>query len=92
MMRRSLRSIVEDIADDLRGRSYEYWRKKEFPEVFQHVRNGEVVNVELNLLEDTAEYLHIGIAVDDGHWLSTTWPVTTSIIIRSVVSGLETKK
>ena len=81
MTRRFLNSCVRNIADQIRDRPFAYWKTRTFPEVFQQTCNGRVINVELNLLEDTQQYLHIGIAVDDGRWLSTYWPVTTSIIV-----------
>jgi hypothetical protein len=82
MRRRLLHCCARQIAETNQCNTFAYWTAKTFPEVFQQTWNGQTVNVEFNLLENTSEYLHIGIAVDDGGWLSSHWPVTTSIIIR----------
>jgi len=61
---------------------YAYWRKHSFPHVEERVEQGVPLNIELVLLEDTPEYLHIAVNVDDGRWLNTIMPVGSSFIVR----------
>ena len=44
--------------------------------------NSNTYNVEVELLENTAEYLHVNIAVDDGHLPACMFPVSESFICR----------
>ena len=44
---------------------------------------GDYWQVEVSLLEKKPEYVHIGIAVDDGGWRAFV-PLSTSIIVEAV--------
>jgi ribulose bisphosphate carboxylase small subunit len=84
MKRSILAGRVRHLAGVLNQEPWEFWEHIDFPHAYQEsTGEGESdLNVEWSLLEDTLEYIHVGIAVDDGGWLSGHWPVTTSIIIR----------
>ena len=43
--------------------------------------------VEVELLENTAGYVHVLIAVDDGSVPASFWPLTATIICRKVALG-----
>lgn len=44
--------------------------------------------VEVQLLENTDSYVHVGIAVDDGHFLRAIHPLSSSFICKKLpVSG-----
>ena len=46
--------------------------------------NSVTYQVEVDLLENTEEYVHVGIAVDDCRLLSSLFPVSDSFIVRKV--------
>lgn len=69
------------------------WSAKPFEQLvadLKEAQNYEVkadsvlYQVEVDLLENTKEYVHVGIAVDDGHFLSSIFPLSDSFIVRKV--------
>ena len=81
-MKRALwKRCASVIAGEIEGEPYAHWASTEFPVTFERVFEGKELQVELNMLEHEEEYIHIGIAVDDGG-LGAYWPVSTSVIIR----------
>jgi hypothetical protein len=44
------------------------------------------LQVELNVLERTPEYVHVGIAIDDGTLLRSIVPRSTSILVKRGVT------
>lgn len=51
---------------------------------YQVNENSITYQVEVDLLENTEEYVHVGIAIDDGHLLSSIFPLSASFIVRKV--------
>ncbi len=81
MDRKSLKKIAHEISDEFERLPYDHWHREDFPIVYEQCINGETVNVELELLENKDEYLHIGVGVDDGKFFNSLVPVTSSFII-----------
>jgi hypothetical protein len=49
---------------------------------YQVVADSVVYQIEVDLLENTEEYVHVGIAVDDGLLPSSIFPVSDSFILK----------
>ena len=81
MKRSLLKRYARAIASELERKSYNDWLGVEFPLTFEKRFEGQVVNVEVSLLSSTAEYLQLGIAIDDGGWLSPYFSVGISVVI-----------
>jgi len=47
----------------------------------------EKYQVEVKILEDTAAYIHVSVAVDDGHFWRAMHPLASSFISRKEVLG-----
>jgi hypothetical protein len=80
MRRAAMKRLAEEIAGEVSSRPYSHWRAQRFPVCFSRTFEGRELQVELDLLEQKEEYIHIGIAVDDGK-LSAFFPASTSVII-----------
>jgi len=42
--------------------------------------NSKTYQVEVKLLENTEAYIHVMVAIDDGHWLRAMKPLTSGFI------------
>jgi hypothetical protein len=51
-------------------------------DVYEVVADSKQYQVEVELLEDTPEYLHVGIAVDDGRLPASIRPETGGFLLR----------
>ena len=49
-------------------------------QVYEIEFESKMLQVEVQLLENTDTYIHVGIAVDDGHWLRAMHPLSSSFI------------
>jgi hypothetical protein len=81
MKRKILKQVCHDIANELSRHSYHYWKEQAFPNAFERKIGNVSVCVELVLLEDEKNYLHIAVAVDDGGALTSIFPVSSSFIV-----------
>jgi hypothetical protein len=75
MNRKTLRAIGKQVSAELEKRSYEEFKALTFPHSYREEREGVEVNVELVLLEDSPDHLHISVVVDDGGWFRSMFPV-----------------
>jgi hypothetical protein len=70
----------------------EQWEAKPLPQVLHDLADGNVAyevthssktyQVEADLLEDTPDYLHVSVAVDDGTLPQSIYPASKSLILR----------
>lgn len=81
MKRSILKSYARAIAEDAETKSYDYWRSQDFPVTYEEVRNGREIQVEIVLLEDKPDYLHLHVGVS-GDWLSDYIPACYGAMIR----------
>lgn len=81
MKRSVLKRYVREIASELERKPYDYWVGTKLPLTFGKMFKGQLINVEVSLLSSNAEYMQLGIAIDDGGWLSPYFPVGISIVI-----------
>ena len=49
-------------------------------QVYEIEFESQMLQVEVELLENTNTYIHVGIAVDDGHWLRAMHPLSASFV------------
>ena len=49
-------------------------------QVYEIEFESKMLQVEVQLLENTDTYLHVGIEIDDGHWLRAMHPLSSSFI------------
>lgn len=82
MKRRILKQLCHDITLDLGREPYSHWSQVSFPVVYTEEREGCVLNVELVLLEDEEEYVHIAVNVDTGGLIDSFAPVGDSFITK----------
>lgn len=57
---------------------------------YQVEADSVVYQVEVNLLENTEQYLRVGIGIDDGHLPSSIFPVFDSFMLRKAAPAAET--
>jgi len=81
MKRSVLKKYAREIASELEQKPYDYWRGANLPLTFERMFEGQLINVEVTLLSSNPEYMQLGIAVDDGGWLSPYFPIGISIVI-----------
>lgn len=77
----ALRRFAAQIAEEVEGKSYEYWIQQELPIHSERTFEGKELFVEIDALEIRPDYVHIGISVSDGG-ISAYYPVGTSAIVR----------
>jgi hypothetical protein len=82
MKRKDLKAFCQAKADEFGRMGYAHWRKQAFPIAAEVSSGGETLQLELVLLEDTDEYLHVSVSADDGGWLNARVPPTSSFIVR----------
>lgn len=80
LKRSKLRAHVRQMASELEMKSYEHWGAQEFPIVFQRVVDDEEIQVQIDLLENTDEYLHLLVAIS-GSFFSQFFPVSRSFMV-----------
>lgn len=76
-----LRRCLQEIVAEYESKPYEYWEIVSFPLTFERIFEDKEIQVEIDILESTPEYLHISFSVFGG-WLSAYCPVGTDIIVR----------
>ncbi len=83
MKRRRLHAYAEEVGRDLEGKPYNHWAKKEFPINYETILDGQEVHVEIDRLELTDEYVHLGIGIcSHSSLFSCYFPACTSVIIQ----------
>ena len=83
MTKRSFfRRCAERIAEELTRQSYQHWSSADYPLAFERIIEGRALQVEVVLLELTADYAHLSVSVDDGGWWAYFSP-STSVLIRN---------
>jgi hypothetical protein len=80
MKRSALKRCVREIVAEYESKPYDYWDTVTFPLTFERVFEGREIQVEIDILESTPEYLNIDFSVFAGG-LSAYFPVGTNIII-----------
>ena len=81
MKRKDLQAFCRAKAEEFERMGYAHWKKQSYPIATEVSVGGKTLQVEVDLLEDTDDCLHIGISVDDGG-LSAYFPPSTSFIVR----------
>ena len=83
MKRSELREKLQLTLREWERRTCEELSQIRFPIVIEHGASDgdDYWDAELDLLEDTLEYLHISVAVSDGRW-SAFVPLTDSFLVR----------
>ncbi len=71
---------ARQIARECEQRSYDHWVGADFPVVFERSFEGTQVQVEIELLESTPEYVHVLVSVDDGGIWACAPPSESTII------------
>lgn len=81
-----LRRCLKEIVTEYESKPHEYWEKVSFPVTFERIFEGKEIQVEIDTLESTPEYLHISFSVFGG-LLSAYCPVGTDIIVKRNEKG-----
>jgi hypothetical protein len=79
-MRTRLKNALKEVVRTLEKRPMSYWLTVSFPLAYETEISGKRVQVEVMKLEDTPEYIHLGICVSGGV-ISDYFPVGTTIIV-----------
>ncbi len=77
-----MKQIARMIGAELEAKGFEYWRMADNLLVFTREIEGKVVQVEVQKLSATPEFVQVGIAVDDGGFLNALMPPGISIVVR----------
>lgn len=88
MKRMALKQVALVVGKELGRSGYDYWHDMPMvePLVFTRDVEGQVINIEVQKLESTSSYVHLGISVDDGGFLSSRFPPGVSIIVEKKTS------
>ena len=84
MKRSELRKMCKKAVIRLKSISFDCWtsRLHDFPVVrYFRRRNGDVVDIEIDILDSEESYLHIIVRVSDGGWLNSWLPVCESFLV-----------
>ncbi|MHC4462385.1 MAG: hypothetical protein ACYS6W_03445 [Planctomycetota bacterium] len=79
-MSKFIKRCLRELVREYESKPYEYWEKVSLPLTFERAFEGRNVQVEIDILESTPEYLQIGISVDAG-WRSFFYPFGQSMIV-----------
>jgi hypothetical protein len=71
----------------LRNRARSSWGELSDIQAYQVELNGQKYTVEVQLLENTGEYVHVSVDVDDGSLPASFRPLSASFIRQKQVSG-----
>lgn len=82
MKRRILKQICHEISRELGQKPYSHWSQANFPIVYTEERKGCALTVEIVLLEDEKDYMHIAVNVDAGGLIDSFAPAGDSFIIK----------
>ena len=74
---------AEQIAQECEQRPYDHWVAADFPVTFDRELEGKQLQVEIVLLESTADYIHLLVSVDDGGVWAYVPPSVSTIIRRT---------
>ena len=84
MKRANLKKLAFALTHQVKDKPFEYWAKQDYPIAWEQEHEGCVVQVEIERLELTADFIHLTIAVDDGTWPSAFVPPSVETIIKRV--------
>ena len=82
MKRKNLKAWCRAKAEEFERMGYAHWKKQSYPIATEVSVGGETLQVEVDLLEDTDEYLHVSVIADDGGWWNALFPSASSFIVR----------
>jgi len=84
MKKSKLQEILRREIDKYASKSYKELTEISESIVYQGNEEGEFFQVEILLLENKMDYVHVGVSVDDGSFIRTTfWPVSSSFLVFS---------
>jgi hypothetical protein len=86
MKRKTLKAYCRAKAEEFERMGYAHWKGQAYPVVLDDSIAGKNVYLELVLLEDEEEYLHIALSVFDDSWWNSVFTVDTSFIVRRSAS------
>jgi len=78
-----VKRYLSKTCEEYEAKSYEYWKAQKFPIVFEERiegLEGKVIEVDIDILESTPEYLHLSVTVAAGG-ISAYVPYTTGFIV-----------
>ena len=88
-MSKFVKRCVATLIQEYKNKPLEFWEGADFPITFERSFESKVVQVEIDLLESTPEYLQVGIIVGAG-WRSWFYPFGKTIIVqKNRVDGKE---
>jgi hypothetical protein len=82
MDRINLREVVAQWVGELEKEPYGYWAAQVYPIARQTEYQGCPIQVEIDKLEQTDDYIHVLVSVDDGKLPSACFPASASLIIK----------
>ena len=72
MRKSSLIEYIRKVVAELEQKPYEHWIKQKFPITYEDVLEGKEVQVQIDVLETTPEYIHLIVEASDsplGWWI-----------------------
>lgn len=82
MRRPLLRKLATAIAREVEGKPYDYWCAAELPLVSERSFKGRTVQVKIDMLERTNDYVHLIVSVS-GDNTTSYFPVSDAVIVEN---------
>lgn len=76
------KELIKEEIIRLKGKSYDELSSKKYPIVFLKEINNNIYEIELELLELTDKYVHIGISINKEKSFSSFLPCTSSVVVK----------
>ena len=81
MRRKDLKRVLEEIVEEYKKRPYEFWESADFPITFERKAQEKEIQIEIDILESTPDYLDIDFTASSG-WYSSYCPVGIGILVK----------
>jgi hypothetical protein len=81
MERTKLKQLASVLANQVIEKPFEYWAGQDYPITWEQEHEGCVVQVEIERLELTDDFIHLTIGVDNGAWPSAFVPASADVIV-----------
>lgn len=82
MKRAELREFLIQVVQEVEAQPFDYWVGQDFPVVWERQHQGQTLQIEIDRLELTDAYIHLGISADDGTLRNSLVPASTSTMIQ----------
>ena len=86
MKRSIIRRYLQQVVGEYESKSYDYWQSLSSTVAFEREFDSHNIQFEIDVLESTPEYVHIGFSADAGGF-SAYFPVGADIIVKKTNSA-----